>query len=199
MSITYSQKDIVDIIDILYIKIMRLKSSYDFSSIFTFNGNASNQYPDLVYSLKYSFAVDAYTSIDALFSSGKYSFDALKKQNVEFKLYFDEAKKKLNYVLPDFTKNRDKLFCHFVEKQSENEVNDICFCFPKIFDLLTELHKHSMECFCVENSEIRAMTEKQYLALQKQQTDFSMLIIDALLNESLYGTVKERMKNIIQD
>ena len=57
MSVTYSRAEVVDIIDILYIKIFRLKTSWDFTSIFVFDGNMERRYPDLTYSLKYSFGI----------------------------------------------------------------------------------------------------------------------------------------------
>ena len=101
-----SHEEFVDIIDILYIKTFRLKNSWDFLSLFIFNGNMENRYPDLTYSLKYSFGIDAYTTINALFSSGKYSFSYIKKADTKFEEEYQKAWAALQESIP---RNRQKL------------------------------------------------------------------------------------------
>ena len=155
-----SHEEFVDIIDILYIKTFRLKNSWDFLSLFIFNGNMENRYPDLTYSLKYSFGIDAYTSINALFSSGKYSIPRIKW-------------------------NRNKLFCHFAEKQSEKEIDEIVLHFPPVFDILADLTMKAMKLFNVNASEIRAIPEEKYRKLQEEKKAFSRLLTEGLLNDVL--------------
>ena len=192
MSFVYTHEDLVDILDILYIKLLRLRSSWDFMSIFVFSGNMDSQFPDLTYSLKYSFGIDAYTTIDAILSSGKYTFFSIKKMNGEFEKEFLTAKKKIKEIIPSIEWNRDKLFCHFVEKQSEREINDIVIHFPRVFDILVGLHKKAMSIFNVENSEIRVMPEEKFIKLQEEKAEFSHLLMGALLDNAIKEVLKRR-------
>ena len=185
MSVTYSRAEVVDIIDILYIKIFRLKTSWDFTSIFAFDGNMERRYPDLTYSLKYSFGIDAYTTIDALFSSGKYTFYSLKRQNPEFGTAFNDARKALKAVIPQIDWYRDKMFCHFVEKQSEKEIQEMMLRFPRIFEILSGLQMEAMRLFGVDKSEIRVMPEDKYRRLQEEKQNFQFVLIDGLLDETI--------------
>ena len=185
MGSEYTHEELVDIIDILYIKTFRLKTSWDFLALFIINGNMENRYPDLTYSLKYSFGIDAYTTIDALFSSGKYTYFTLKKLNSEFEEQFRRAKAALKEVIPKIEWNRNKLFCHFVEKQSEQEINEIVFNFPRVFDILVGLQIAAMRIFNVDKSEIRVMPEDKYRKLQEEKAEFSHLLMEGLLNVEL--------------
>ena len=192
MSSEYTHKDFVDILDILYIKLLRLRSSWDFMSIFVLSGNMDNQFPDLTYSLKYSFGVDAYTTIDAILSSGKYTFFSLKKMNEEFEKEVQAAKNKIKEIIPSIEWNRDKLFCHFVEKQSEYEINDMVIHFPQVFDILAVLHNKAMGIFKVDDCEIRVMPEEKFVKLQEEKTEFSRLLMDALLDNDIRKILKRR-------
>ena len=183
MSVEYSHEDLVDIIDILYIKTFRLRTSWDFLALFVFNGNMENHYPDLTYSLKYSFGIDAYTTVDALLSSGKYTYYTLKKLNSEFDEEYRKARAALKEVIPKIEWNRNKLFCHFVEKQSEAEINEIVLDFPRVFDILAELQMAAMRIFNVDKSEIRVMPEDKYIKLQEEKAEFSHLLMEGILNE----------------
>lgn len=185
MRIEYSHEELVDIIDILYIKTFRLQNSWDFLSLFVSNDNMENRYPDLTYSLKYSFGIDAYTTINALFSSGKYTFYTLKKLDNGFAEKYQMARTALKRVIPKIEWNRDKLFCHFVEKQSEQEINEIVMGFPEVFDILSALVIEAMRSFSVDKSEIRVMPEDKYRKLQEEKNDFSQLLMDGLLHNLL--------------
>ena len=185
MSQVFSQEDFVDIIDILYIKTLRLMNSWDFLSLFIFNGNMESRYPDLTYSLKYSFGIDAYTTINALFTSGKYTFLTLKKQSSEFEEEYQKAKNALKEVIPRIEQSRDKLFCHFVEKQSEKEINEIVFHFPSVLDILEGLTMKAMRLFHVSESEIRVMPEEKHRKLQEEKKAFSHLLMEGLFNDVL--------------
>lgn len=185
MSVDYSHEDLVDIIDILYIKTFRLKTSWDFLALFVFNGNMEDHYPDLTYSLKYSFGIDAYTTIDALFSSGKYTYYTLKKLNSEFEEEYHKAKVSIQKEIPKIEWNRDKLFCHFVEKQSVQDIDEIVFGFPHVFDILAALQIEAMRIFNVDKSEIRVMPEDKYRKLQEEKAEFSHLLMEGLLHDVL--------------
>lgn len=185
MGIYYTHEKLVNIIDIIYIKTFRLKNSWDFLSLFVFNDNMENRYPDLTYSLKYSFGIDAYTTINALFSSGKYTFYTLKKLDNGFAEKFQMARTALKRVIPKIEWNRDNLFCHFVEKQSEQEINDIVMGFPEVFDILSALVIEAMKIFNVDESEIRVMPEDKFKKLQEEKAEFSQLLMDGLLCDLL--------------
>ena len=180
-----NHEKIIDILDILYIKVFRLKTSWDFLSIVIFNGNMENRYPDLTYSLKCSFGVDAYATIQALFSSGIYTFFNLKNQSDEFRVEYQKAEKDIQKILPDLKHKRDKMFCHFVEKQNEQYINDMIVSFYQVFEILASLHKKAMILFGVEENEIRVIPENKYKKLEIEKKDFSNLLRDGLLSESL--------------
>lgn len=180
MGSEYTHEELVDIIDILYIKTFRLKTSWDFLALFVFDGNMEEHFPDLTYSLKYSFGIDAYTTIDALFSSGTYTFYTLKKLDDGFAEQYQKARTALKKVIPKIEWNRDKLFCHFVEKQSEQEINEIVVGFPEVFDILAALQIAAMKIFNVDECEIRVMPEDKYRKLQEEKTEFSQLLMDGL-------------------
>lgn len=190
MSVDYSHEDLVDIIDILYIKTFRLKTSWDFLALFVFNVNMENRYPDLTYSLKYSFGIDAYTTIVALFSSGKYTYYTLKNMNSEFEEEYQKARIALKEVIPKIEWNRDKLFCHFVEKQSEQDIDEIVLNFLQVFDIISSLQISAMKIFNVDESEIRVMPEGKYKKLQEEKTEFFNLLMEGLLNDVLRQDLK---------
>lgn len=185
MSQVFSHEDIIDIIDILYVKIIRLKNSWDFISLFVFNGNMENHYPDLTFSLKYSFGIDAYTTIDALFSSGEYTFFTLKKRNDEFGEEYRKAKKSLKKVIPNIEWNRDKLFCHFVEKQSEQEIDEMLLQFHSVYKIMMDLHLKAMRIFDVGEHEIRSMSNEKFVKLREEKQRFSLLLMEGLFNETM--------------
>ena len=192
MSVNIPHEDLVDIIDILYIKTFRLKTSWDFLAIFVFNGNMENHYPDLTYSLKYSFGIDAYTTIDALFSSGKYTYFTLKKLNSEFEKEYHKAKDLIKKEIPKIEWNRDKLFCHFVEKQSVHDIDEIVLGFPHVFEILAALETAAMKIFNVDKSEIRVMPEDKYRKLQEEKAEFSHLLMEGLLNVELRQVLNKK-------
>ncbi len=179
----HSHENIVDIIDVLYIKLFRLKNSWDFMALFVLNGGIESHYPDLTYSLKYSFGIDAYTTIDALFSSGKYTFCTLMKLNSEFNEECRKARAAIKKVIPQIEWNRDKMFCHFVEKQSEQVINEMVLRFDQVHSIIASLHLAAMEIFNVDESEIRAMPEEKHKKLEEEKQEFSRLLMDGLLNE----------------
>lgn len=76
-----NHENIVDILDVLYVKLMRLKTANRTCLSFIMSPGIEFRYPDIVYSIKYSFAVDAYTTLNAMITSGKYSFQPLHKHS----------------------------------------------------------------------------------------------------------------------
>ena len=99
---------------------------------------------------------------------------------------------KIKEIIPSIEWNRDKLFCHFVEKQSEHEINDIVVHFPQVFDILAGLHNKAMNIFNVDNSEIRVMPEEMFVKLKEEKTEFSHLLMGALLDNDIRKVLKRR-------
>ena len=81
-----THEEIVDILDILYIKLMRLKTAHRTCLSLILSPEIESRYPDIVYSIKYSFAVDAYTTLNAMLTSGTYSFQTLQKHDTSLLL-----------------------------------------------------------------------------------------------------------------
>lgn len=54
-----NHENIVDVLDTLYVKLMRLKTAHRTCLSFVMSPDIESRYPDVVYSIKYSFAVDA--------------------------------------------------------------------------------------------------------------------------------------------
>lgn len=128
-----NHENILDILDILYVKLMRLKIAYRTCLSFILSPDIESRYPDIVYSIKYSFAVDAYTTINAMITSGKYSFQQLQKYSDKFGEYYRISHAELKKLCPNLQDRRNKMFCHCNEKQSEDHIDEILLKFDSLF------------------------------------------------------------------
>lgn len=182
MSKVYTHDEIVDVLDILYVKLMRLKNSWKTCFIFLLNPSMSNQFADINYGIKYSFGVDAYTTIHALFTSGKYSFQALSNADAVFLAEYSKARSKLKKKFPFLSERRNKVFCHFNEKQSEVFINDIVLNFNEIFEILTNLHGKAMKIFNLNYTEIRVMDQNKFECLEEEMEEFRKMLLNATLD-----------------
>lgn len=175
-------KAIVDILDILYIKLMRLKTAHCTCLSFIMSPNIKSRYPDIVYSIKYSFAVDAYTTINAMITSGKYSFLTLKKENALFCDKFVDAQAELKRVCPNRQERRNSMFCHCNEKQSEDHIDEIILNFDSLLQVFTQLHGEAMRIFSVEDSEIRIMSNEKFTKLDAEFQEFMLELQEISMN-----------------
>lgn len=167
-------KAIVDILDVLYTKLMRLKTAHRTCLSFIMSPDIKSRYSDIVYSIKYSFAVDAYTTLNAMITSGKYSFLTLKKENALFCDKFVDARAELKRVCPNWQERRNSMFCHCNEKQSEDHINEIILNFDSLLQIFSKLHGEAMRIFSVENSEIRIMSNEKFTKLDAEFEEFVM-------------------------
>ena len=173
---------VVDILDILYIKLMRLKTSHRTCFSFIMTPDIESRYPDIVYSIKYSFAVDAYTTINAMITSGKYSFQYLQKYSDDFSRCYRKSHPELNKLCPNLQERRNKMFCHCNEKQSEDHVNEMLFKFNSLFEILSNLHSEAMRIFNVTESEIRVMSREKFSKLDAEFTEFMRGLQEIAMN-----------------
>lgn len=197
MSKKYSHKEVVDILDILYVKIMRLKNSWKTCCIFSHNPIIENQFPDINYAIKYSFGVDAYTTICALFTSGVYSFQSLSKSNIDFFTEYNLSRSNIEKNFPFLNERRNKVFCHFTQKQSETFINDIILHFQEVFEIIAKLHTKAMEVFGVNYNEIRAMNNDKFEKLNGELEEFRILLFNATLDNKISKVLdKNKFKDV---
>ena len=163
---------IVDILDILYVKLMRLKTAHRTCLSFIMSPDIESRYPDIVYSIKYSFAVDAYTTINAMITSGKYSFQPLQKHSDYFSECYRRSHAELKKLCPNLQERRNKMFCHCNEKQSEDYVNEMLLKFDSLLGVLANLHSEAMRIFNVTESEIRVMSRDKFTKLDAEFKEF---------------------------
>ena len=177
-----NHETIVDILDVLYVKLIRLKTAHRTCLSFILSPDIQSRYPDIVYSIKYSFAVDAYTTMNAVLTSGKYSFLTLKKESVLFGEKFIEAQARINMVCSCLQKRRNSMFCHCNEKQCEDYINDIVHNFASLMRILTELHGEAMHIFNVAENEIRVISSDKFNNLDAEFQEFMQGLQEVTMN-----------------
>lgn len=184
MSKIYSREEVVDILDILYIKILNLRNSWKSCAIIAMNPNLNNNFPDITDGIKRSFAVDAYTTIEGLLVSGKYSFQSLIF-NEDFQKEFSNSKTKIKSVIPNLDDKRNQMICHFNEKQDPQVYDLIVVKYYLVDEELCNLHKKAMEIFGVNFNEIRAMCNDKFERLSEEYLEFGNILSNAILNYDL--------------
>ena len=177
-----THEEIVDILDILYIKLMRLKTAHRTCLSLILSPEIESRYPDIVYSIKYSFAVDAYTTLNAMLTSGTYSFQTLQKHNDAFVESFRKARVELKKLSPKLQDRRNKMFCHCNEKQSEDHVNEMLRDFSSLLQVLTRLHSDAMRIFDVSASEIRIISGEKFSKLNAEFEEFMQGLREISMN-----------------
>lgn len=173
---------LVDILDVLYVKLMRLKTAHRTCLSFIMSPDIESRYPDIVYSIKYSFAVDAYTTLNAMITSGKYSFQPLQKYNDEFCECYRASYAKLKELCPSLQERRNKLFCHCTEKQSEDHINEMLLEFDSLIRVFTNLHSEAMRIFGIAEGEIRVMSNDEFIKLDAEFREFMVGLQEIAMN-----------------
>ena len=177
-----NHENIVDVLDILYVKLMRLKTAHRTCLSFIMSPDIESRYPDVVYSIKYSFAVDAYTTLNAMITSGTYSFQPLQKYSDEFSEYYRAAHRELKKLCPGLQDRRNKLFCHCTEKQSEDHINEMLLQFDSLIRVFTKMHCEAMHIFDVAESEIRVMSDDKFTKLDAEFQEFMQGLQEIAMN-----------------
>ena len=177
-----NRETLVDILDVLYVKLMRLKTAHRTCLSFIMSPDIESRYPDIVYSIKYSFAVDAYTTLNAMITSGKYSFQPLQKYNDEFCECYRASYAELKELCPSLQERRNKLFCHCTEKQSEDHINEMLLEFDSLIRVFTNLHSEAMRIFGVSEGEIRVMLSDKFIKLDAEFQEFMKGLQEIAMN-----------------
>lgn len=177
-----NRETLVDILDVLYVKLMRLKTAHRTCLSFIMLPDIESRYPDIVYSIKYSFAVDAYTTLNAMITSGKYSFQPLQKYNDEFCECYRASYAELKELCPSLQERRNKLFCHCTEKQSEDHINEMLLEFDSLIRVFTNLHSEAMRIFGVSEGEIRVMSSDKFIKLDAEFQEFMKGLQEIAMN-----------------
>lgn len=177
-----NHENIVDILDILYVKLMRLKTAHRTCLSFIMSPGIELRYPDIVYSIKYSFAVDAYTTLNAMITSGKCSFQPLHKHSDELTKRYKMACGELKKLFPSLQDRRNKLFCHCTEKQSGDHVNEMLLEFDSLIQVFITLHSEAMRIFGVAESEIRVMSDDKFTKLDAEFQEFMQGLQEIAIN-----------------
>ena len=113
-------ESIEEIMRIIYIKLMRLKTTFYPVWEIARNINFDNELPDIRTGLINTYTIDFITTVNGLFTSGVYSFDFLKN-NDELKVDYKNVKNKINQRI-NVGLIRNKQICHFVEKMNPNDI-----------------------------------------------------------------------------
>ena len=119
-----SNESLEEIMRIIYIKLMRLKTTFYPVWEIARNINFENELPDIRTGLINTYTIDFITTVNGLFTSGVYSFDSVFKN--------DEDYKKLKYLIRNYSIGNEKRvnvfeirkhqICHFVEKMNQNDI-----------------------------------------------------------------------------
>lgn len=171
------KNQILDIIEVTYSRIMQLKVNWEFISTMVANPVIANNYPNLTWSLRTSFATDAYTTISSLLSTGNYSFNRLGQEypNIQEQIQITETDivSKIN----DFRNIRNQMFCHAVKKKSANAINNIYMQFESIFNILTKLHSFCCEELNIKDNDYRHYDTNAFETLEAEIYDFCNVLL----------------------
>lgn len=177
-----NKQEILDILNTIYIRFMRLQFSYKtFGHIFC-APTIINDYPNLCWCMKVSFATDAYTTVDGLMHSGRYSFATLAKDNEDVNVKYKEIMKKMDGIIPDIHGIRSQMFCHLVQKQTDNAIQTInAYCW-EVLECFKELHAYCCRVYGIDESELNGYDNDTFIALGKELEEFNRLLMNGSMS-----------------
>lgn len=141
-----------------------------------------NDYPNLCWCMKVSFATDAYATIDGLMHSGRYSFATLAKDSEAVNTKYKEIMRKMEVTIPNIRNIRNQMFCHLAQKQTNDaiqKINAYCWVF---LDYLKELHAYCCHMYGIHESELNGYSNDAFIALDRELKEFSQLIMDGSMS-----------------
>lgn len=172
------KQEILDILNTIYIRAMRLRFSCKIFSHIFHMPVIFNYYPNLCWGMKVSFATDAYTTIDGLMHSGKYSFATLAEDNKEINTKYNATTRKMEEIIPNIRKIRNRMFCHLVWKQTDDVIEKMnAYCF-KLVDCLIDLHEYCCRIYEIDESELDGYNNDAFEELNKEFTEFDELLMN---------------------
>ena len=178
------KKQIIDILEITYSRIMQLHFNWRFISTMVSNPSINNDYPDLTWSLRSSFATDAYTTISGLLSTGNYSFGRLGQEYPQIQEYIQTAEQAITSEIDDFRNIRNQMFCHAVKKKSPDAINKVYMKFDSVFHILTRLHSDCCKELNVTDDDFRHYESDTFIKLQDEITEFYTVLLKGHLEVS---------------
>lgn len=178
------KKQIIDILEITYLRIMQLHFNWRFISTMVSNPYINNDYPDLTWSLKSSFATDTYTTISGLLSTGNYSFGRLGQEYSQIQEYTQKAEQAITSEIDDFRNIRNQMFCHAVKKKSPDAINKVYMKFDSVFHILTRLHSDCCKELNVTDDDFRHYESDTFIKLQDEITEFYTVLLKGHLEVS---------------
>lgn len=179
-----NKEQIIDILEITYSRIMQLHFNWQFISTMVDESFINNDYPDLTWSLRSSFATDAYTTISGLLSTGNYSFGRLGQEYPQIQEYTQKAEQAITSEIDDFRNIRNQMFCHAVKKKSPDAINKVYIKFDSIFYILTRLHSDCCKELSVTNDDFRHYESDTFVKLQDEITEFYTVLLKGYLEVS---------------
>ena len=177
------KEQILDIISITYLRIMQLRFSWQFIGTMVGVSYIEDNYPNLTWSLKSSFATDAYTTINAMLSSGNYSFGRLGQEYPDIQTQVKKAEEDISSVIGDFRNIRNQVFCHAVKKKSQDNIDKIYWCFSFVFDILTNLHFSCCNLLKIKDDDFKHYDSKALEDLEKETQNFRSLLLNGHLDD----------------
>ena len=189
-----NKEQIIDILEITYSRIMQLHFNWRFISTMVGAPLISNDYPDLTWSLRSSFATDAYTTISGLLSTGNYSFGRLGQEYSQIQEYVQKAEKDVASGIDDFRNIRNQMFCHAVKKKSPDVITKVFLKFNSIFQILTKLHSDCCKELNVTDDDFRHYESDVFVKLQAEIAEFSTVLFNGyseLSKDKLLGSIRK--------
>lgn len=179
-----NKEQIIDILEITYSRIMQLHFNWRFISVMVGESFINNEYPDLTWSLRSSFATDAYTTISGLLSTGNYSFARLGQEYPQIQEYTQAAEQAITSEIDDFRNIRNQMFCHAVKKKSPDTINKVYMKFDSIFHILTKLHSDCRKELNIMDDDFRHYESDAFIKLQNEITEFYTVLLKGHLEVS---------------
>lgn len=159
-------------------RIMQLYFNWKFISTMVANPIIENHYPDLTWSLKSSFATDAYTTICSLLSTGNYSFGRLGQECREIQKQIQTTEQNIDIEIPNFKNIRNQIFCHAVKRKSPDVINKIYLKFGSIFRILTDLHLLCCQELNVKDDDYEPYNPNTLKSLNDEINDFGNMLLE---------------------
>lgn len=152
-------------------------SCQTFKHIF-YSPSIINDYPNLCWCMLVSFATDAYTTIDGLMHSGRYSFATLAKDNAKINEKYKETMSKMEETIPNIRNIRNQMFCHLVHKQTNEVIQKIYIHCWDFINYLKELHRHCCKIYGIDESELNGYDTDTFTAFDRELKEFDKLLMD---------------------
>lgn len=167
-----ANRNYVNVLQSIYYRFMRLKFSHRFVCSIAFRPEIKERCINLCDCLCWTFATDAYVTIDGLFSNGTYSFVSI--DNAEIRSKVNAVKEQINQLIPNFHKVRNKMFAHLVEKSDGSAVCLMFEKFEELFCLITELHEQCLGILDI-NLDFKGYSNDVFVEINKEFDYFSNL------------------------